>query len=241
MMMMMMMIIIIIHCLIPSPQPLQNRVLHTVWSSASSFNFRYPLVSLRSFSSCFRLLPQLPILYLPLGNVFYKIVTTQVVTNPVSLLRFILRRAFLSSLTLCNPPLFFTWSFQLIFPFFINATFQNFECFWSAFRSFQFWAPHKAMLQMWHFTSFLLKFKSRVYENTHTHTHTQIWAFRNKLKREKLTGEGRNHTARNNAFCDIRVVDSGMTRVCGNAARIRWECMKHLSWESWRERTVWET
>jgi hypothetical protein len=70
---------------------------------------------------------------------------------------------------------------------------------------------------MRYFTSFLLKFKSRVYEHTHTHT----WAFRNKLKREKLTGEGRNYTARSNAFCDIRVVDSGMTRVCGNAARIR--------------------
>ena len=85
--------------------------------------------------------------------------------------------------------------------------------------------------------------------NTNTHTHIYIyiyiylyiWAFRNKLKREKLTGEGRNYTARSNAFCDIRAVDSGMTTVCGNAARIIWECVKHLSCESWRERTVWET
>jgi len=35
--------------------------LHPVQSSASPFNFQYPLVFLRSFGSCLRLLPRLPI------------------------------------------------------------------------------------------------------------------------------------------------------------------------------------
>ena len=43
------------------PQPLQKQFLHRVQSSASSFNFHYPLISLRSSSSCLRLLPPLPI------------------------------------------------------------------------------------------------------------------------------------------------------------------------------------
>ena len=44
-----------------SPQPLPNRVLHRIRSSASSFNFQNPLVSLRSSSSCLRLPPRLPV------------------------------------------------------------------------------------------------------------------------------------------------------------------------------------
>ena len=41
------------------PQPLPKRVLHTVLSNAFSFNFQHPLVSLKSFNSCLRLLPRL--------------------------------------------------------------------------------------------------------------------------------------------------------------------------------------
>jgi hypothetical protein len=41
------------------PQPLLRPVLYTVRSRASSFNFQYPLISLRSSSSCLRLLPRL--------------------------------------------------------------------------------------------------------------------------------------------------------------------------------------
>jgi hypothetical protein len=40
--------------------PIPKPVLHAVRSSASSFNFLYPLYSLRSSSSCLRLLPRLP-------------------------------------------------------------------------------------------------------------------------------------------------------------------------------------
>jgi hypothetical protein len=57
-------ILLFIHsvvCLMTGPLPLPKWVLHTVWFSASSFNFQYPLVSLRSSSSCLRLLPRLPV------------------------------------------------------------------------------------------------------------------------------------------------------------------------------------
>jgi hypothetical protein len=43
------------------PQPPPKRVPHTVRSSASSFNYQYPLFPLRSSSSCLRLLPRLPV------------------------------------------------------------------------------------------------------------------------------------------------------------------------------------
>jgi hypothetical protein len=48
-------------CLMTGPQPLPKRVLHSVRSTVSSFNFQYPLISLRSSSSCLCLLPRLPI------------------------------------------------------------------------------------------------------------------------------------------------------------------------------------
>jgi len=39
------------------PQALGQRVLYRVGSSASPFNFLYPLLSIRSYCSCLRLLP----------------------------------------------------------------------------------------------------------------------------------------------------------------------------------------
>ena len=48
-------------CLTTGPQPLPNPVLHTMRSTASSFDLLYILISLRSFSNCLRLLPHLPI------------------------------------------------------------------------------------------------------------------------------------------------------------------------------------
>jgi len=47
------------HSLTTDPQPLPKPVLHRLRSSASSFNFQYRLVSLRSSSSCLHLLPRL--------------------------------------------------------------------------------------------------------------------------------------------------------------------------------------
>ena len=49
-----------VDCLTTGPQTLTKRVPNTVRSSASSFNFQYPLFSLRSSSSFLRLLPRLP-------------------------------------------------------------------------------------------------------------------------------------------------------------------------------------
>ena len=67
-------------------QPLPNRVLYTVRSSASSFNFQNPLFSLTSSNSWLRLLPRLlfPSIFF-LSNVFKKAVSTPDVTNPASL------------------------------------------------------------------------------------------------------------------------------------------------------------
>ena len=46
-------------CLTTDPQPLAKPVLHKMRSTASSFSLQYPLVSLRSSSSCLRLVPRL--------------------------------------------------------------------------------------------------------------------------------------------------------------------------------------
>jgi hypothetical protein len=57
-------------CVTKGPQPLPNRVLHRVRSSASSFNFRYPLFPLKSSSSCRRLLPRLSVTSIFCPSVF---------------------------------------------------------------------------------------------------------------------------------------------------------------------------
>jgi len=48
-------------CLTTGPQPLPNRVLHRVRSTASSFNLQLSLFSLRSSSSSLRLISRLPV------------------------------------------------------------------------------------------------------------------------------------------------------------------------------------
>jgi hypothetical protein len=49
-------------------KPLPKPVLHTVRPSAASFKIQYPPVSLRSSSSCLRLLPRLPITHKRIHN-----------------------------------------------------------------------------------------------------------------------------------------------------------------------------
>ena len=51
-----------VFCLKTGPYPLPKRVLYTVQAIAFYFSSQYPLVSLRSSSSCLRLLPRLPII-----------------------------------------------------------------------------------------------------------------------------------------------------------------------------------
>jgi hypothetical protein len=70
-------------CLATCPQPVPKRVLHRVRFSAFSFHF----ISLRSCISCLHPVPR-PSFYLSSNNVFQKIVSTQNVTNPVSLLSY---------------------------------------------------------------------------------------------------------------------------------------------------------
>jgi hypothetical protein len=48
-------------CPTRGPQNLQNRVIHTVRSSTSPFNFQYPFVFVESSSSCLPLLARLPV------------------------------------------------------------------------------------------------------------------------------------------------------------------------------------
>ena len=48
-------------CLTTGPYPLPKRVLHRVRSVASSFNFQYPHLPVRTSSSCWRLHPRLPV------------------------------------------------------------------------------------------------------------------------------------------------------------------------------------
>ena len=88
-------------------------------SSSSSFNFQYPLVSLKSSRSWLRLLPHLHVTYIP-PCIFPSIMCfrRQFVckTWPIQLtfLLFIVCKIFLSSFTLCNTS-YLTWSVQLIF------------------------------------------------------------------------------------------------------------------------------
>jgi hypothetical protein len=53
-------------CLTTGPRPLPNRAFHIEQSSAFSFKCEYPLLCLRSSSSCLRFLPRLPVTSIPL-------------------------------------------------------------------------------------------------------------------------------------------------------------------------------
>jgi len=113
-------------CLTRGPQPLPKPVLHTVRSSASSFNLQYPIFSLRSSSSCLRLLPRLPAISIlssicPSIMCFKRQFLSKL--SPIQLTFFlcIVCRIFILSLALYNTSPFLTLSVQ-----------QNgrVECFW---------------------------------------------------------------------------------------------------------------
>jgi len=113
------------------PYSLPKRVLHRVWSDASSFNFHYPLVSLRSSFSCLCLFLCLPITSLlsciiPSITCFRRQFLHKMWPILLAFLHFIACRIYLSSLTLCNTSLFLTQLVQLIFSIFTTTTFQNF-------------------------------------------------------------------------------------------------------------------
>jgi hypothetical protein len=58
------------------PQPLPKRVIHSVPSSAYSFNFQYILLYLRPSDSCLRLLLRLPVTYI-LPTIFLSITISE--------------------------------------------------------------------------------------------------------------------------------------------------------------------
>ena len=84
-------------CLPTAPQPVPKTVLHTARPSDPAFNSQHLLFSLSSSCSCLRLLsllPVTPVLTFIFHSItcFYKAVTTQDVTNPVSLPSFFFQR-----------------------------------------------------------------------------------------------------------------------------------------------------
>jgi hypothetical protein len=103
-----------------------------VRSRGSSFRWEHPLLSLRSSSRFLRILPRLPVTYIP-PFTFPSISCfgRQLLRKmwPI-LLAFRLRISctiFLCTLTLISTTSFLTWSVQMIFsPAFSSTTFQNF-------------------------------------------------------------------------------------------------------------------
>ena len=107
-------------CQTTGPKPLPKRFLHIMRSRASSFNWQYPLPSLRSSSNFLRLLHRL--LVTSICPFIFPSITCcrrQFLRKmwPIQLaFRFLISwRIFLCSLTLRNTSSFLTWSVQLIF------------------------------------------------------------------------------------------------------------------------------
>ena len=118
-------------CQTTGPKPLPKRFLHIVGSRASSFNWQYPLLSLRSSSSFLLLLPRL--LFTSICPFIFPSITCcrrQFLRKmwPIQLAyRFLIScRIFLCSLTLSNTSSFLTWSVQLIFSILLQHHTLNF-------------------------------------------------------------------------------------------------------------------
>jgi hypothetical protein len=133
-------------CITTGPCPLPKRVLHGVHSSASTFNFLYLRVSLKSSSTCLRLL-----LPLPVTSIFPSITCFRM-RLPCKLWQTQLGSVFLLyvgyfSLTVCNTSSFLTWSVQLIFSFFLLHHILKLSRYsLSTFGSVQFSPPDKDVL-----------------------------------------------------------------------------------------------
>ena len=107
-------------CQTTGPKPLAKRFHHIVRTRASSFNWQYPLLSLRSSSSFLRLIPRL--LVTSICPFIFPSITCcrrQFLRKmwPIQLaFRFLIScRIFFCSLTLSYTSSFLTWSVQLIF------------------------------------------------------------------------------------------------------------------------------
>jgi len=83
------------------PQPLPEWALHMVWSSASSYSFKYSLFSLRSFSSCLCLFNLSSHYFYPsFNNVFIRQFLQRMWPIQLAFLLVIVYRIFLSILIL---------------------------------------------------------------------------------------------------------------------------------------------
>jgi hypothetical protein len=101
-------------CLKTDLQPLPKRVLHRGRPSSSSFSFQYPVLSLRSSSSCLHLLPLLLVTsVLPPVTCLRRHFIRKMWPIQLALQLFIIYRVSHSTLTLSNTSVF-TRSFQMI-------------------------------------------------------------------------------------------------------------------------------
>ena len=142
-----------------SPQCLPNPRRHTVLSSARSFNLQYPLLYLTSSCSCLRLLLRLPVTSI-LPSIYPSITCLakqfQLQMWPIQsvFLLSIVHKVFLSLWNLHNNSPSITRSFQLIYSILLQHHIsKHSRCFWSTLGNVQVSAPHKAVHQMWHFSS----------------------------------------------------------------------------------------
>ena len=130
-----------VFCLTTGPKPPLKRFLHIVRSRASSFNWQYPLLSLRSSSSFLRLLPRLlvtsisPFIF-PSITCFRRQFLRKMWPTQLAFRFLISCRIFLRSLTLSNTSSFLTWSVQLIISILLQHHISKLSrYFWSADRS----------------------------------------------------------------------------------------------------------
>ena len=117
-------------CQTTGPKPLPTRFFHIVWSRASSFNWQYPLLSLRSSSSFLLLLPCL--LFTFICPFIFPSITCcrrQFLHKmwPIQLAcRFLIScRIFLCSLTLSNTSSFLTTEYVLSVGWFFSVVCDN--------------------------------------------------------------------------------------------------------------------
>ena len=122
---------------------------HRVRSSAFSFNFYYPLHSLK----CLRLLPRLPLTSIlppifPSIKCFKRQFLSKMWPIQLAFLLFIVCRICLTSSTLCNTS-FLTQSAELIFSILLQYYISKLSgYFLRSFRSVQVSAPYKGLIQM---------------------------------------------------------------------------------------------
>jgi len=149
------------------PLSLPKPVLHRLRFSFSSSSFQNSLISLRSSSSCLRLLPLLPVTSI-LPSTFLSLMCfrKQFLRKmwPVHLAFLLITvcRIFLSFVTLCNNSLLLKRSARLISLLPQHHITNLPMYFLSTLRIVQVSAPYKAMFQVQHCTSSFFKFNSKI-------------------------------------------------------------------------------